>query len=141
MAQYSNLTMEQVKAICANYDIYKIHTYKILSGGSENTNYLITSTQGKYVLTICEQKSEQKTREISLLLEHLEENNFQTSKIVRNTEDESVSLWEGKPVMVKEYIEGQVLDDLSPALLQLIGREIAKLHKIEAPSFLPTQID
>ncbi|MFT4568378.1 MAG: homoserine kinase type II [Saprospiraceae bacterium] len=141
MAQYSNLTIEQVKAICADYEIYKIHTYKILSGGSENTNYLITSTQGKYVLTICEQKSEQKARELSLLLEHLAENHFQTSKIVQNTEDEPVTLWEGKPVMVKKYIEGKVIDDLSLTLLQLIGGEIAKLHKIEAPSFLPTQID
>lgn len=140
MAQYTNLTMHEVEALLANFSINNISSFKVLSGGSENTNYLINAENDKYVLTICEQKSLKTARELAHLLEHLEKHHFETSKIIRNTTNEAVSLWKGKPIMIKKFIDGKILKDLPHHLIELIGRDLGKLHKIEIPEYLPKQI-
>lgn len=140
MAQYTNLTMHEVEALLANFSINNISSFKVLSGGSENTNYLINAENDKYVLTICEQKSLKTARELAHLLEHLEKHHFETSKIIRNTTNEAVSLWKGKPIMIKKFIDGKILQDLPHHLIELIGRDLGKLHKIEIPEYLPKQL-
>ena len=140
MLQYTSLKMHEIEAILAAFPIKKISSFKELSGGSENTNYLINAENGKYVLTISEQKSYKKAIELAHLLEHLEKNHFETSKIIRNTSNEPVSIWDGKPIMIKKFIDGKALKDLPHHLIELIGQEIGKLHKIEIPKSLPKQV-
>jgi homoserine kinase type II len=140
MAQYTSLTTHEIEAIFANLSINYISSFKVLSGGSENTNYLINAKNDKYVLTICEQKSDKKARELAHLLEHLEKHDFETSKIIRNTNNEPVTFWKGRPIIIKKFIEGKILKDLPYHLIELIGRELGKLHKIEAPEYLPKQV-
>jgi len=140
MVTSTSLTMHEIEAILANFAINNISSFKVLSGGSENTNYLINAENDKYVLTISEQKSEEKARELAHLLEHLEKHHFETSKIIRNTNKEPITLWKRKPVMVKKFIEGKILKDLPHHLIELIGRELGKLHKIEIPEYLPKQV-
>lgn len=140
MEQYTRLNEQEIKGILAQFDIHNISSFKLLSGGSENTNYLIKSENGKYVLCICEQKPLEKAKELAHLLKHLEENNFNTSKIIYSTNDESVIIWKDKPIMVKEFVEGKIQKNLSPHLLKIIGKELAKLHKIDAPEYLPKQL-
>ena len=140
MARYTSLTMHEIEAILANFTIKKISSFKVLSGGSENTNYLINAENDKYVLTISEQKSAKKARELAHLLEHLEKHHFETSKIIRNMSNEAVTIWNGKPIMIKKFIDGKILKDLPHHLIELIGKELGKLHKIEMPEYLPKQV-
>ena len=140
MAQYTILAIQEVLDILAEYGISNLSSYKVLSGGSENTNYAVNTDDNKYVLTICEQKSEKKTRELTLLLEHLEAQDFATSKIIRTIKNEPIILWKDKPIMIKKFIEGKIEEDLSSHLLELIGKELGKLHKIKVPEYLPKQV-
>lgn len=140
MARYTSLKMNVIEPILANYTINNISSFKVLSGGSENTNYLINAENDKYVLTICEQKSDTKARELAHLLEHLEKHNYETSKIIRNTSNEPITLWKGRPIIIKKFIDGKILKDLPHHLIELIGRELGKLHKIEAPEYLSKQV-
>ena len=50
-------------------------------------------------------------------------------------------LWKEKPIMIKRYLEGQIIEDLSDDLLYMIGRELAALHQVEAPTYLPTVLN
>jgi len=43
--------------------------------------------------------------------------------------------------MLKKFIEGKILKSLPHHLIELIGREIAKLHKIPVPDYLPKQVN
>lgn len=141
MAQYTSLTRHEIEAILSNFAIDKINSFHVLPGGSENTNYSISTEKGKYVLTISELKSVKKAKELAHLLEHLEKHHFQTSKIIHNKNNESVTLWKGRPLMIKKFIDGKTLEDLPVHLIELVGRELGKLHKIEAPEYLPKQVN
>lgn len=141
MAQYTFLNTAEINTITTQYAIGNIDAYKVLSGGSENTNYLLTTTVAKYVLTICEQKNIDEANQLAQLLEHLAGHNFVTSKIIRSVNNESAILWNEKPVILKAYIHGHIIEDLPKHLLVFLGKELGRLHQIEAPSYLPNETD
>ena len=141
MEQYTRLDEKEINAISAQFDIHNISSFTLLSGGSENTNYLLKSESGKYILCVCEQKSEEEAKELADLLKHLETNNFKTSKIIYSNNNESVIMWKEKPIMIRVFLEGKVKQDLDPHLLKLIGKELAKLHQIAAPEYLPQELN
>ncbi len=141
MAQYTSIDDDYLEGLLSYYDIGLIRSYALLRGGSENTNYLINTSTGKYVLSICEQKSMPQTQELANLLIHLQQNDFRTSIVVFSKGKEPVMLWKGKPIMIKKYLEGQIIKDFCDELLYRIGSELATLHKVEAPSYLPNVLN
>jgi len=141
MAYYTSLKKKEIEIITDNFDFKEINSFKNLEGGLENTNYLINSDEARYVLTVCEQKTFKKAKELAFLLEYLDKNKFKTSKIIKTKNNESVILFNEKIIMIKEYIEGKNEKDFSANILKLIGEQLGKLHKIEAPDYLPKQIN
>ena len=141
MQQSTRLNEIDIRTILAKFDINNISSFELLIGGSENTNYLVKSENGKYVLCIFEQKTEKNVKELAHLLKHLEINNFNTSKLIYNSDSESVILWKNKPIIIKAFIEGKIRKDLPPHLLKLIGKDLAKLHQINVPDYLPKQLN
>jgi homoserine kinase type II len=137
MIDNKRLTDNNVVDILSPYGIQHIDSFKLLSGGSENSNYLVKTPNGYYVITISEQKSLDDANELASLLEYLEANNFSSSKIVKTTAKEAITLWNSKPVMVKEYLDGDIVDDLSLPLLTSLGEQLAVLHLLPAPDYLP----
>jgi len=136
MAHYSILNKADILEILKPYSIYSIKKFKILDGGSENTNYKIDSEVGKIVLTISEQKTIQEAQDLAELLDHLKKNNFDTSELVHTSQNKSLSIYKNKPVMVKRYLEGKIMSDIPLHLLQQIGADTARLHKISVPDYV-----
>lgn len=136
MIQYSILNKVELLEILEPYSISKIKSYEILSGGSENTNYKIDSELGIIVLTISEQKTTEEARNLTRLLDYLKKHNFTTSELVHTTQNKSLSIFNKRPVMVKKFIEGKIISRLPTHLLEQIGADVAKLHKITPPDYL-----
>ena len=141
MEQFTRLNEIEIRTILSKFDIHNILSFELLSGGSENTNYLVNSLSGKYVLCIFEQKTEKNVKELASLLKHLEINNFNTSKIFYTSDTEPVIIWKNKPIIVKAFLDGKIRKELSPHLLKCIGKQLANLHKINIPDFLPKQLN
>jgi homoserine kinase type II len=137
MAQYTYLTKTDIQSILSPYGIKNVLSYKVLSGGWVNTNYLVRTPTQSFVLTISEQKSLQKATSLASFLVYLDQNNFSTSKIVKTLKGTLTDVWNQKPILLKEFIEGDVIEDLSENLLTYLGEELAKLHGIEPPNYLP----
>jgi len=140
MTHYTDLTDASIHEILSVYGVSNFDSYKLLSGGSENSNYIVKSKDIAYVVTVCEQKSLQKTRELGALLEYLADNDFSSSKIIKTIDGQLAYLWNNKPVMLKLFIKGKILKQLSPTLLTYLGRELATLHCIPAPDYLPQHL-
>lgn len=141
MEQYTRLNEREIGVILAQFDINEFSSFSLLSGGSENTNHLVNSENGKYVLCIFEQKPENKVNELTQLLTYLDANNFNTSKLIYTIDNESIFIWKGKPIIVKVFIQGEIRKELAPHLLNSIGKELAKLHQLDAPEYIPKQLN
>lgn len=140
MAHYTVLDEQAIKGILNHYGLTQNGTAKVLSGGSENTNYKVPTDQGSIVLTICEQKSAVAAKELASLLVYLQEQGFATSRIIKTNSGKLTITHDQKPVMIKAFLEGKVMEYLPENLLVSLGRDLARLHQISPPNFIPGEI-
>jgi len=136
LAEYTKLVKPQIESILVQYSLGALLSTTLLSGGSENTNYKLHTSMGDFVLTLCEQKSLIETQQLADILAHLEQNHFATSKVLPNNDGQLVTLWEGKPVMIKNHLPGSIRKKLSKPILVSLGQQLAKLHLIKPPVYL-----
>lgn len=140
MAYYTVLSDKDLHIILKPYGVSKTLSYKVLSGGSENTNYLVQTKDKSFVLTICEQKSMQEAKELATLLEYLSLNKFSTSKLIKTIAGALITDWHNKPIILKAYIQGNIVKDLPNSLLKYLGKELAQLHQLKVPDYLPRNV-
>ncbi len=137
MALYTRLDRAAVEGLARRFGIDDITVFSVMDGGSENTNYCLETSSGKYVLTLCDQKSLKYATNLANLLVHLADHGMHTSRVVVPTEEPIVILHDEKPVMLKHHIDGNIDANLTGDLLVQLGEEMARLHQISAPSYLP----
>jgi homoserine kinase type II len=140
MTELTKLSNQDVQVLLAPYGISDITKVSLLSGGSENTNYKISTQKLSYVLTICEQKSLSKSQELTDLLDYLAANDFASSIVIKTLDGASVSLWDNKAIIVKSFIEGSIEKDLPHAMLNSLGDQLRHLHSLKAPSYLASTV-
>jgi homoserine kinase type II len=141
MTELTKLSNQDVQALLAPYGISDITKVSLLSGGSENTNYKISTQKLSYVLTICEQKSISKSQQLTDLLDYLAANDFASSTVIKTLDGASVSCWDSKAIIVKSFIEGSIEKDLPDVMLNSLGNQLRHLHSLKAPSYLATTVD
>ena len=56
MAVYTKLEKEEIDNFFSKYNLGKIYDYHGIKEGIENTNYLIKSEKGKFILTLYEKR-------------------------------------------------------------------------------------
>jgi homoserine kinase type II len=137
MVVYARLDRSAVEGLARRFGIGDITAFSVMGGGRENTNYCLETKTGKYVLTLCNQKSLKHVTNLARLLVYLTDQGIRTSRVVVPPKEPIVLLHDEKPVMLKRYIDGDVTANLSGNLLFQLGEEMARLHEIPAPSYLP----
>lgn len=111
-----------------------------MAGGAGNSSYLVTSQNEKYVLTIFDDKSLAHVSQLAKLLGYLATNDFTTTRILlAENNSNPVMRFGNKPVLVKEYITGEVCSNCDEKMLIQVGSSMATLHQISVPDFLPRE--
>ena len=82
MDPYTALSPQDLLEILTPYGLDSFDSFDVLSGGIENTNYQVTFKEENYVISLFEQKNREGVMALSQLLQYLESNRFETSKIV-----------------------------------------------------------
>ncbi|MFK7908257.1 MAG: homoserine kinase [Chitinophagales bacterium] len=140
MAHYTKLNQETLAQLLQQEYGMEVDSYGVLSGGSQNTNYWVKTSNQTFVLTVCEQKILAQAEELAQLLAYLNANGFATSEVIPTIGGGLATVFEGKPILLKSFIEGSVEKDLSPELLVTLGQQLARLHQIPAPDYLPKSL-
>jgi len=137
MRIYTDLTEKEITKFCELYNLGPIKKFHQLTDGSSNTNYLLITEKGKFVLTICDDKTFEQVRPLMVMFPHLEAHNFHTSKVLKSYNGKFLLETNNTPVYLKSYIEGLVPRKLSGTALEQLGKMIAKLHKIPIFDSIP----
>lgn len=141
MDPYTALTTPDLFEILTPYGLEPFDSFSVLSGGIENTNYQVTLKEENYVISLFEQKTWEEVLALSQLLQYLENNRFETSKIVSAKNGIPITLWRQKPVMIKRFISGGIKSYLTLPLIELAGFQVGKLHRIPPPNYLPNDLN
>ena len=137
MALYAQLDRSAVEVLARRFGISDITAFFVMDGGRENTSYCVETSSGRYVLTHFDQKSLKYATNLANLLVYLIDQGIRTSRVVVPPKEPIVLLHDEKPVMLKRYLDGDVTANLTGDLLVQLGEEMARLHKIPAPSYVP----
>jgi homoserine kinase type II len=139
MAAYIQLKENNVQEIANAYGLAVV-SFEPIDAGASNSNYLLYTQQGRYVLTVFDDKSLDYTIRLGKLLLFLAEQDFPTTRLLSSIKGGTNTVYEGKPVMIKAYITGQVHRNLDQTMLRQIGAAMARLHQIPVPDFLSNKL-
>jgi homoserine kinase type II len=137
MAHYTKLQDHEIQSLAAQYQL-EITSYQPIEQGAGNSNYLLKSKVGQYILTIFEIDRLKVVNMCKVLL-RLEKRAFPAPRIRNLPDGDPLIVHQGKPVLVKPYIAGEVFDDFNQDQLSQLGTALAELHQISAPQGLPDQ--
>lgn len=141
MATYTKLNRKDIQSLADNYGL-KIIEFSALDGGNGNTSYILKTKQSSYVLTVCDNKKLDEVYNMGQLLLLLETHNVPSNNLISPINSDTITTFKTtdgvKPVILKDYIEGQVVEQLDEVMLYQFGIQTAQLNQIPPPAYLPT---
>ena len=140
MAVYTHITTQETENFLTTYDIGKLITLKPITEGVENSNYHLQTTEGQYILTIYEKRTNRQDLPFFLdLMKHLS-TYINCPTPITNREGNSFSNIQGKEAAIINFLSGASVSYPDCDHCYLLGTEIAKLH-LAGKNFRQTRSD
>jgi homoserine kinase type II len=136
MATHTKLGLQDAIDIGKQFGLEVISSDPVKEGLRNSSYVLETPSIDRYILRICEGKTQEQAGNLVRLVEYLFENGFPSQKPVHTINGGEMD-YEGKPIIMLNYIEGETVKELSKEQLDQLGQCIAKMHLIETPEFIP----
>ncbi|MCG9126190.1 homoserine kinase [Candidatus Poribacteria bacterium] len=136
MAQYTTLTSTQLANIVSHYDIGTSVKLEEMSGGYGNSNFKLTTSEGVFLLKICDEKTTDELQLQISLLAHLQEHGYPTPYPIPQKNGESLHLSQDLRVIIYPFLNGGTPQP-SQCVLKQIGEALARLHQISPLMELP----
>lgn len=129
MAVYTEVGEAELEAFLADYDIGEAEALKGVAEGVENSNFLLTTTEGQYFLTLYEKRVDPKDLPFFLgLMDHLAARGINCPKPIHGRDGKAVRTLAGKPAAITSFLHGMWPRRIAVTHCAPIGRALAELH-------------
>lgn len=128
----------KLEKICKIGRQYGLDDAKVqpLAGGHANSSFLLETPTNKAVLTIFNNETRANVKRLAQTLQWLTNHGFPTSRLLPTKKGKLVIKKNNKPILVKQYIAGDIAPTLTEDMLRQLGEEIGRLHQLPPPDFL-----
>src|SRR6187397_2599194 len=129
MAVYTDVAAEDLAAFLAGYDVGELLSYKGIAEGVENSNFLVHTTAGYFILTLYEKRVAPEDLPFFLaLMEHLAARGLNCPQPVKNRAGDMIGWLAGRPAAIVTFLDGMWIRRPSAAHCGAVGAALAKLH-------------
>ena len=129
MAVYTEVSDEELAAFLAEYDLGEMLSLKGIAEGVENSNYLLHTTAGSYILTLYEKRVDPKDLPYFIgLMEHLSEQGLACPLPIHGKDGESLRTLCGRPAAIISFLEGMSPRRIQPFHCRELGAALARMH-------------
>ena len=128
MSVYTPLTIEQILELLQYYPAGSVKSYSGIVAGTVNSNFLIQTEMGQYVLTLFETLSQVQVRPYLNLMTFLAEQQIPCPAPIRSVYNQLVLEAGNKPAVLFPKVEGRTLEKVTPDHCQQIGALMADFH-------------
>jgi len=129
MAVYTEVSGAELADFVADYDIGGVKSCKGIAEGIENTNYLLSTEMGVYILTLYEKRVKAEDLPFFLgLMEHLADKGIPAPVPVKGRDGEALRTLCGRPAAIVTFLDGMWPRRVTPDRCSKLGEAMARLH-------------
>ena len=129
MAVYTDVAAEELASFLAGYDLGELLSYKGIAEGVENSNFLVHTSAGHFILTLYERRVAAGDVPFFLaLMEHLARRGITCPQPVKNRAGETLGQLAGRPAALVTFLDGMWIRRPSARHCAALGEALARLH-------------
>jgi homoserine kinase type II len=129
MAVYTDVSADDLTRFLSVYDIGELLFYKGIAEGVENSNFLVHTSAGNFILTLYEKRVAEDDLPFFLgLMEHLAERGITCPQPVKNRQGGVLGKIAGRPAAIVSFLDGLWIRRPSPSHCSAVGEALARLH-------------
>jgi len=129
LAVYTDFSDEEFAAFMAAYDLGAVLSVKGIAEGVENSNYLLSTERGQFILTLYEKRVDPADLPFFLgLMEHLAGRGISCPQPVRDRRGNSLNRLANRPAALVTFLTGMWVRRPKPEHCGQVGGALAGLH-------------
>jgi homoserine kinase type II len=128
MSVYTHVSETQLAEWLRGYSVGSLAALEPVAAGIENTNYFVTTTQGRYVLTLFERLPAAELPFYLGLMAHLARHGIPCPAPMADLSDQYLSSLNGKPAALVTRLSGSSVERPGPAECGELGALLARMH-------------
>ncbi len=133
MAVYTDVAADELADFLRQYDLGELLSYKGIAEGVENTNFLLHTTNGSFILTLYEKRVAKNDLPFFLaLMTHLAEHGVSCPLPVKAKDGGALHELSGRPAAIITFLEGIWPRKPNATHCAGVGEGLARMHLASA---------
>ncbi|HUQ76880.1 MAG TPA: homoserine kinase [Burkholderiales bacterium] len=128
MSVYTPVSESQLADWLRNYSVGRLESLEPIKAGIENSNFFVTTTQGRYVLTLFERLPADELPFYLDLMAHLARHGIPSPAPIADLSDQYLQALNGKPAALVTRLPGRSLEHPGEAECAELGALLARMH-------------
>jgi len=129
VAVYTQVSAEALSRFLGLYDVGTLDSLKGIAEGVENSNYLVDTSSGRFILTLYEKRVDAGDLPFFLaLLDHLADRGLPVPRAIRDRAGRQIQQVAGRPACLIEFRPGVSVSHPTPAQSRAAGVALGQMH-------------
>ena len=141
MAVYTHVDPDDLAALVSRYDIGTVRSCKGIAEGVENSNYLLETSGGRFILTLYEKRVQVGDLPFFVdLLDHLAGRDCPVPAMIHDREGIAIQQVAGRAACIIQFLSGISPSHPTPGQCEAVGAAFGAMHRAAAPEGRTVQI-
>jgi homoserine kinase type II len=129
LAVYTQVSAEEMEQLLERYDAGRLISAKGIAEGVENSNYLVDTTAGRFILTLYEKRVDAGDLPFFMaLLDHLADRGRPVPRALKDRAGIQIQTVAGRPACLIEFLAGVSVSHPSEAQARATGQALGSMH-------------
>jgi len=129
MAVYTDVNEDQLRAFLGEYDVGTLLSYKGIAEGVENSNFLLRTTTGTFILTLYEKRVNRDDLPFFIgLMDHLALKGLSCPLPIERLDGGHLGELAGRPAAMVSFLDGAWLRKPHALHCREVGQALAEMH-------------
>jgi homoserine kinase type II len=129
VAVYTHISEAPLRVFLSDYDLGSLKAFKGIAEGVENSNYLLETSKGHFILTLFEKRVHEQDLPYYLNLKtHLAAHGFPCPTPIADKNGVVKKSLAGRPAVIVSFLNGYEVEDITPVHCEQVGQLLAQLH-------------
>jgi homoserine kinase type II len=128
MSVFTKVSPDDLRLWLQDYAVGELQDLRGIAAGIENTNYFVTTSAGRYVLTLFEKLTARELPFYLNLMAHLAERGVPSAHPVANRSGHYLGTLKGKPAALVARLDGSDVSAPTATQCAAVGSVLARLH-------------